>query len=82
MDASVRYAWPGNVRELQNVIERAVIRSPGPSLQVPLADLSRPKECPPGGGCATPGHPAGGTCPSSSGAPRSVQPASPSQYAL
>jgi formate hydrogenlyase transcriptional activator len=23
------YAWPGNVRELQNVIERAVILSPG-----------------------------------------------------
>ena len=23
--------WPGNIRELQNVIERAVILSPGPS---------------------------------------------------
>ncbi len=40
MEALVRYAWPGNVRELQNVIERAVILSPGPSLQVPLGDLS------------------------------------------
>src|SRR5262249_11187400 len=39
MDALVRYPWPGNVRELQNVIERAVILSPGPSLQVPLGDL-------------------------------------------
>jgi formate hydrogenlyase transcriptional activator len=39
MEALVRYAWPGNVRELQNVIERAVILSPGPTLQVPLADL-------------------------------------------
>jgi formate hydrogenlyase transcriptional activator len=39
MDALVRYSWPGNVRELQNVIERAVILSPGPSLQVPLNDL-------------------------------------------
>jgi formate hydrogenlyase transcriptional activator len=39
MDTLVRYPWPGNVRELQNVIERAVILSPGPSLQVPLADL-------------------------------------------
>src|SRR5262249_8831981 len=28
------YAWPGNVRELQNVIERAVILSPGPTLVV------------------------------------------------
>jgi formate hydrogenlyase transcriptional activator len=39
MDALVRYSWPGNVRELQNVIERAVILSPGPTLQVPLSDL-------------------------------------------
>ncbi len=39
MDALVRYPWPGNVRELQNIIERAVILSPGPTLQVPLADL-------------------------------------------
>jgi formate hydrogenlyase transcriptional activator len=39
MDALVSYPWPGNVRELQNVIERAVILSPGPALQVPLGDL-------------------------------------------
>jgi formate hydrogenlyase transcriptional activator len=39
MDALVAYPWPGNVREMQNVIERAVILSPGPSLQVPLSDL-------------------------------------------
>jgi formate hydrogenlyase transcriptional activator len=39
MDALVAYPWPGNVRELQNVIERAVILSPGPSLQVPLGDV-------------------------------------------
>jgi formate hydrogenlyase transcriptional activator len=39
MDALVRYPWPGNVRELQNIIERAVILSPGPSLQVPPGDL-------------------------------------------
>jgi formate hydrogenlyase transcriptional activator len=39
MDALVRYPWPGNVRELQNVIERAVILSPGPALQVPPGDL-------------------------------------------
>src|SRR5712672_3828454 len=39
MDALVEYPWPGNVREMQNVIERAVILSPGRSLQVPLSDL-------------------------------------------
>ena len=39
MQGLVQYAWPGNIRELQNVIERAVILSPGPVLQVPLADL-------------------------------------------
>ena len=39
MDALVRYPWPGNIRELQNIVERAVILSSGPSLQVPLADL-------------------------------------------
>jgi formate hydrogenlyase transcriptional activator len=41
MEALVRYPWPGNIRELQNVIERAVILSPGSSLQVPLATWSR-----------------------------------------
>jgi formate hydrogenlyase transcriptional activator len=39
MDALVRYSWPGNVRELQNVIERAVILSKGPTLQVSVSDL-------------------------------------------
>jgi formate hydrogenlyase transcriptional activator len=39
MDALVEYPWPGNVRELQNVIERAVILSPGPTLRVAPSDL-------------------------------------------
>ena len=34
MQALARYAWPGNVRELGNVIERAMILSPGPVLQL------------------------------------------------
>jgi formate hydrogenlyase transcriptional activator len=42
MESLVRYPWPGNVRELQNVIERAVILSPGASLQVPPSDLQPP----------------------------------------
>jgi len=33
------YSWPGNVRELKNVIERAVILSPGNVLRL---DLSMP----------------------------------------
>ena len=39
MDTLVAYAWPGNIRELENVIERAVILSPGTELQVPIGDL-------------------------------------------
>jgi formate hydrogenlyase transcriptional activator len=39
MNALVRYHWPGNIRELQNLVERAVILSPGPTLRVPLNDL-------------------------------------------
>jgi len=32
MEALVEYDWPGNVRELENVVERAMILSPGPTL--------------------------------------------------
>jgi formate hydrogenlyase transcriptional activator len=39
MDALVRYPWPGNIRELQNIVERAVILSRGPALQVNLSEL-------------------------------------------
>jgi len=39
MEALVRYPWPGNIRELQNVIERAVILSPGKLLRVAMSDL-------------------------------------------
>jgi formate hydrogenlyase transcriptional activator len=41
MEALVRYHWPGNIRELQNVIERAVIITKGPVLNVALAELER-----------------------------------------
>src|ERR1700730_11762147 len=34
-----QYQWPGNIRELQNVIERAVILSSGPVLNVPLGEI-------------------------------------------
>jgi formate hydrogenlyase transcriptional activator len=39
MDALVHYSWPGNVRELENLIERAVILSPGKELRVPVSEL-------------------------------------------
>ncbi len=39
MDALVNYSWPGNVRELENLIERAVLLSPGQELQVPIGEL-------------------------------------------
>ena len=39
MDALVSHWWPGNIRQLQNFIERAVIRSNGDELRVPLQDL-------------------------------------------
>jgi formate hydrogenlyase transcriptional activator len=44
MDALTGYAWPGNVRELENVIERALILSPGSALQIeePLVTATRP----------------------------------------
>jgi formate hydrogenlyase transcriptional activator len=41
MDALVRYPWPGNVREMQNIIERAVILSQGPELEIPLSALKQ-----------------------------------------
>jgi formate hydrogenlyase transcriptional activator len=42
LDALVRYDWPGNIRELENVIERAVILSPGPDLSIPQGYLQAP----------------------------------------
>jgi len=39
MDALANYAWPGNVRELENLIERAVLLSPGKELRVPLSEI-------------------------------------------
>jgi formate hydrogenlyase transcriptional activator len=32
--------WPGNIRELENFIERSVILTRGPALQVPISELA------------------------------------------
>src|SRR5262249_51205336 len=34
MQRLVQYSWPGNVRELQNIIERAVVLTRGPVLEL------------------------------------------------
>ncbi|MGE5800545.1 MAG: sigma 54-interacting transcriptional regulator [Syntrophaceae bacterium] len=49
MKALGAYHWPGNVRELEHVIERAVITTEGPSLQLadqfePLRDIGDAEE--------------------------------------
>ena len=41
MKALLDYHWPGNVRELENLIERSVILSRGPELEVPLSEFKR-----------------------------------------
>jgi formate hydrogenlyase transcriptional activator len=39
MNVLGQWHWPGNVRELGNFLERAVILTRGPILQIPLAEL-------------------------------------------
>jgi len=39
LEVLCRWPWPGNIRELQNVIERAVILSKGPVLNVSRAEF-------------------------------------------
>lgn len=40
MKKLAKWHWPGNIRELQNFIERSVILSQGPALQVPIGELT------------------------------------------
>jgi formate hydrogenlyase transcriptional activator len=39
MGALVKWNWPGNIRELQNLIQRCVILTTSPVLEVPLGEL-------------------------------------------
>jgi len=41
MEALQQHHWPGNIRELQNFLERAVILSTGPVLQIPLGEFKQ-----------------------------------------
>ena len=41
LDLLTAYDWPGNVRELENVLERAIILSPGNSLRLEAIQLGR-----------------------------------------
>jgi formate hydrogenlyase transcriptional activator len=38
--------WPGNIRELENFVERSVILTPGPTLQVPVGELANHSNAP------------------------------------
>jgi formate hydrogenlyase transcriptional activator len=55
LETLMGYSWPGNVRELQNVIERAVVLSPGPTLNLSHILLPAPVS---GAGPETPEIPA------------------------
>jgi formate hydrogenlyase transcriptional activator len=43
MKGLTAWDWPGNIRELENFIERAVLLTPGKSLEAPLAELRTTK---------------------------------------
>ena len=47
LQALTEYSFPGNVRELENLIERAVILSRGPVLQIALSELRPTSDAPP-----------------------------------
>ena len=44
MDRLCRYRWPGNVRELENLVERSVILSSGPTLEIDALFLTPAQE--------------------------------------
>ena len=69
-----QHHWPGNVRELQNVIERALVMSTGPALQLSLSAAAAPP-------AIRKGHPTEATQPSASaGAPGSEEELSLEDY--
>jgi formate hydrogenlyase transcriptional activator len=51
-----RHAWPGNVRELENLMQRALILSPGPELVLPDVPVSPARRPEAGAGSGAPGR--------------------------
>jgi two-component system, NtrC family, response regulator HydG len=49
MELMLEYNWPGNVRELENTVERLVVFSVGPYLDLSDLAFSGLEFCPPGG---------------------------------
>jgi formate hydrogenlyase transcriptional activator len=47
MQAALAYDWPGNVRELENLVERAVVLSRGPALELEKLLAPRQAAAPP-----------------------------------
>ena len=46
MKALSEHDWPGNIRELENFIERLIILSRGPELELPLGELAPRRKFP------------------------------------
>ncbi len=53
MERLLSYPWPGNVRELENVLERAVILSNSPTLEIEPEMLALPSHDVAAGGKAS-----------------------------
>jgi formate hydrogenlyase transcriptional activator len=74
MERLSRYSWPGNIRELENVLERAVILSNGPTLEIDpevsvAATLDRTAK---GGPAKSSGFETKGQAPTRAGQPASL----------
>src|SRR5215471_2019115 len=72
MEALTHYPWPGNVRELENLIERAVLLSPGKELRIPLSELKSNAASMAGADPASPFTSFASTSPTSPGQPIST----------